>query len=167
VQGCSLNCQGCFNPQTHNKDAGKEMEIRKIIEEIRMYRSEKSIIGVTITGGEPFQQVDDLLELVSGIKKYTNLGIIILTGYSKGELMKFSQINSITKNVDLIIAGRYNNKLKLKSGLRGSSNKKYWYTSEFYKKHIFDDIPDLEIITNENGEITISGIDPGNLNQKL
>ncbi len=163
VQGCTLNCKGCFNPQTHDRDLGIEVEIERIVEEIRFYRSEEKIIGVTITGGEPFQQIEDLAALVSLIKSQTDLGVIILTGYTKGELLQFPEINSIANNVDLIIAGRYNHKLKIQSGLRGSNNKIYWYTSEFYKKYILEDIPEMEIITNEKGEITISGIDPGNL----
>ncbi len=163
VQGCTLKCPGCFNPQTHDQNTGREVKISHLLEDIKQYYQKKQIIGVTLSGGEPFQQLAELIELIALIKQHTKLGIIILTGYTLKELKNFQDLDSVVQNVDLIIAGRFNQNLKLQSGLRGSSNKNYWFTSNFYKKMDLDCIPLLEVITNHAGEMIISGIEPEGL----
>ena len=160
VQGCTLNCPECFNPQTHDLLSGIEKEIFYLVKDITKYWLKNKIVGVTLSGGEPLQQIDEVIELTSQIKSQTNLGIIILTGYNPDELHQLPKINLLTKNVDLIIAGRFREKLKIKSGLRGSSNKSYWHISDYYKKSDLNNIPIMEVITNDSGEAIISGIDP-------
>ncbi|MHA1994371.1 MAG: 4Fe-4S single cluster domain-containing protein [Candidatus Hodarchaeales archaeon] len=161
VQGCSLNCKDCFNPLTHDRELGKEEKISDLIQDIKRLWLEDKIIGVTITGGEPFQQFDQIIILTKQIKAQTDLGIIILTGYGPRELEQFPNIQSITKNVDLIIAGRFRKEMKIQSGLKGSSNKRYIFTTDFYENFDLENIPQMEVIANELGEITVSGIEPG------
>ncbi len=161
VQGCSLNCKGCFNPLTHDRELGKVEKISDIVQDIKKLWLEKKLTGITITGGEPFQQIDQIIILTKQIKAQTDLGIIILTGYSPRELEQFLNIQSLTKNVDLIIAGRFRKEMKIQSGLKGSSNKKYIFTTDFYKKFDLENIPQMEVFANELGEIIVTGIEPG------
>ncbi|MHA1978381.1 MAG: 4Fe-4S single cluster domain-containing protein [Candidatus Hodarchaeales archaeon] len=160
VQGCTLSCPECFNSNTHDKNLGREKKISHLLKDIRKYFLEKKIIGVTLSGGEPLQQINEVIELTSQIKAQTDLGIIILTGYNVKELQQLPDFNSVTQNADLIIAGRFRENLKIQTGLRGSSNKNYLYISEFYKKFDLNKIPIMEVIANELGEIIVSGIDP-------
>lgn len=52
VQGCSLGCPGCFNPQTHNREeVGEAVEVAEVMQRILAAGTE----GVTVSGGEPLQ----------------------------------------------------------------------------------------------------------------
>ena len=160
VEGCTLKCPDCFNPHTHDLTSGMEKKISHLLQDIKKYWLKKQIIGLTLTGREPFHQINEVIQLTKQIKSQTNLGIIILTGYSPKELLRLPSIKSVTENIDLIIAGLYLREFKIQSGLRGSSNKNYLYYSDFYKKFVLDEIPLMEVIANEVGEIIISGIEP-------
>ena len=72
---------------------GTPRSISSILTEIKNKWKANRIRGVTITGGDPFQQVEALSQLVKGIKKIGKIGIIILFGYEEKEL-----VNNLLKN---------------------------------------------------------------------
>jgi anaerobic ribonucleoside-triphosphate reductase activating protein len=63
-QGCPHHCKGCHNPQTWNFDAGTEMTVGEIVESLST-----SSNNVTISGGEPLMQHEDVIELVYQLGK--------------------------------------------------------------------------------------------------
>jgi len=158
VQGCLIRCKGCINPETHDFKKGKLMNNRDILKKIQQ-RSSK-IEGVTISGGEPFDQPRPLLNLIKMIKKFTNLGIILYSGYSYDELMERFHFNDFSNNIDLLISGRFDIcKLKPR-GLRGSENQTYHFFSDRYNIADIEKTYISELII-KNGEIIITGVDPG------
>ena len=58
VQGCGKQCKGCHNPDTWDYNGGCHRFIGDIVAELA-----DSSNDVTISGGEPLDQFDDLLEL--------------------------------------------------------------------------------------------------------
>ena len=60
--GCNLRCSWCDTK--YALENGKEMSIEEIIEEIKKYPCK----SVSITGGEPLLQKEELLELVRQLK---------------------------------------------------------------------------------------------------
>lgn len=159
-QGCSIHCPHCFNPHTHDPSAGKLLEVSAIVDKIIKVYKKCEVKGVTITGGEPFDQPLALLELTSRVKSSTDLGIILLSGYSSETLFKASLSQEIISYTDLLIAGPFIFEQTIKRGLRGSSNKTYHFITDYYKKEDFNAIPALEIAFNEEGDVILSGIDP-------
>ena len=63
LAGCPLRCKWCDTKYAWSKDAGKELSITKIIEEVQDWPGGY----VVITGGEPMIN-SDLLKLVKGLK---------------------------------------------------------------------------------------------------
>ena len=53
LQGCDLGCRGCWNPYSHAFDRGRDRPVEEVGEWIL---SCAGIEGVTVSGGEPFQQ---------------------------------------------------------------------------------------------------------------
>ena len=51
TQGCTHNCIGCHNPQTHNLYGGYEIDTKDIINTIKTLKLQR---GITLSGGEPF-----------------------------------------------------------------------------------------------------------------
>lgn len=106
VAGCSIRCPGCYVPQTHERHNGTLVPISSVVAEIIANRSAHD--GVTILGGEPFDQPGPVAELVSRLKR---LGIHI-TVYSGNTIETLSgrndaNIQYILTHVDLLIDGPF------------------------------------------------------------
>jgi anaerobic ribonucleoside-triphosphate reductase activating protein len=105
VQGCQLNCKGCFNAETHSYDGGSRIDIGVLATEIN---SNPTIEGITISGGEPLDYARELIELLKLINP--TMTSIIFTGYTLKEIIKNVYKTELIKRVDLVISGRYNQK---------------------------------------------------------
>ena len=90
VQGCTFNCRGCFNPETHNFDGGKEFTEETLSTLMKLCESDK-IRGLSILGGEPLHEnnLDGVLEIVETFKaKYPNKDIWLWSGFKFEEAIK-------------------------------------------------------------------------------
>lgn len=63
VTGCTHKCFNCFNEEYQNPQAGK-LWTDKETAEVLTYVSDPNVSGLTLLGGEPFQNVDGLLPVV-------------------------------------------------------------------------------------------------------
>ncbi len=106
VSGCSIQCIGCHVPQTHRRENGKLVPIHSVVDEITDERDGHD--GVTILGGEPFDQPSPVAELVSRLSRY-GLHITIYSGYTIEALIgrKDPNIDFILTHVDLLIDGPF------------------------------------------------------------
>ena len=64
-QGCAHNCPGCHNPKSHDYNGGNDRKISDIVANIH---AAESTHGVTLSGGEPFDQAPAMAELASQLK---------------------------------------------------------------------------------------------------
>lgn len=102
-QGCNHKCKGCHNPKTHKYNTGKHIEIDQIIRDI----ISTGVKGVTISGGEPFDQSKELYYLVKSLKEL-NYNIWIYSGYIFEELQKDKYTNmKILRNIDTLVDGPF------------------------------------------------------------
>jgi anaerobic ribonucleoside-triphosphate reductase activating protein len=158
VQGCSLHCPGCFNPQTHALNIGDRISPSELWSNIQ--NSKKKIEGVTISGGEPLQQLNPVLELARIIKANSTLSIILFSGFSFTEIKKMELFPELVKNLDVLIAGRFIEEKRIASRLSGSSNKTIHFFTDKYTMKDIEAVPEAEVIIDPSGEIVISGINP-------
>ena len=78
VQGCTHHCPGCHNPDSHAPDGGKEMSVEEVGAEL----SKNPLTdGLTLSGGEPFQQAEDCLSLAR-LAHSRGLNVWSYTGYT-------------------------------------------------------------------------------------
>ncbi len=120
VSGCSIRCQGCFVPQTHERENGRLVSIYTIVNEIVANRIEHD--GVTILGGEPFDQPGPVAELAARLK-HIGLNLTVYTGYSLESLIyrKNPEIDFILSHTDLLVDGPFLSQLSQNAGeYRGS-----------------------------------------------
>ena len=77
VSGCSHNCKGCHNPETHDYNFGHDITSEEK-ELILQQLLNPEIDGVTLTGGDPFFRLnqDGLVELCKWIKDVAPLKTI-------------------------------------------------------------------------------------------
>jgi len=116
--GCPHKCYKCSNPELWSMDESKDISIKGLISYISQYTNDAE--GVTITGGDPFLQPNELYNL---LKELRNLGfkdILVYTGYTIQELKeKYCEILSL---IDVLIDGPYVDELNNNIGIMGSSN---------------------------------------------
>lgn len=118
------------------------------------------IEGITISGGEPLQQIAPLTELLRFLRHSTRLSSIVFTGFEVEEINQMPGHEALFSLVDVVVAGRYKMEKRLAAGLRGSSNKQLLFLSNRYSAADFENLPEAEVIIGPDGEITLSGIDP-------
>lgn len=157
VQGCSLACAGCFNPESHSSAAGEETSIDELFGRIEAI---ENIEGVTISGGEPLQQSEPVIRLLERIRSKTNLTSLVFTGFSFDEAKTLPAFERLRSCVDVLICGRFQEDKRLAEGLIGSSNKTVHFFSDRYNMSDLDGVPDCEVIISADGEVVFSGIDP-------
>ena len=122
VQGCSHNCPGCHNPQTHEFGAGECMTVEEIVSKIP--KENPLLKGVTISGGDPFDQPDSMLELVKQLKK-EGYNIWIYSGYVYEQLLADNTKKQILDFCDVLVDGPFIQSLYSPDlEWRGSSNQR-------------------------------------------
>lgn len=124
-QGCTHNCKGCFNPDTHDFNGGELRDMNEIIEDIR---NTPFLKGVTFSGGDPLDQAREFAYLGKEIKKL-GLNIWCYTGYKFEDILKNKEkldgLEELLRYIDVLVDGKFEEKNKVE-GLRyrGSSNQR-------------------------------------------
>jgi anaerobic ribonucleoside-triphosphate reductase activating protein len=130
VQGCPFNCKGCITPE------GIPMVINKLVSIENLAKiiiNDHTIKGVTFSGGEPFLQASKLTKLILRIKNERNdLNYICFSGFKYHEL-SWVEAQNFLSNLDLLIDGKYIEKLNDNLGLRGSVNQNFIFLTEKLK----------------------------------
>lgn len=126
TQGCKHNCKGCHNPHTHDFNGGVEYPIEEIINQIKKLKFHR---GITLSGGDPFEQPKPLIEICKEAKKI-GLDIWAYSGYTFEELTDIKNPNYFTwmnllEYIDVLVDGRFiESKKDLFLKFRGSSNQR-------------------------------------------
>ena len=110
-QGCQKNCIDCISPEFKAKANGKLLHIEDLGKNIPQ---DCMIDGLTISGGEPFDQPQGLLKLVQWFENRYSDDILIFTGYTLEELHKKNSliIEKILNHISVLIDGEYIEDLK-------------------------------------------------------
>lgn len=158
VQGCTLGCPGCFNPRTHGRRGGRTVAVEALVEEVVGLSG--SVEGLTVSGGEPLQQLRPVTELLRGVRAASGLSTLLFTGYTWRELARMPGVSRLLDCVDVLLAGRYDRSRRLARGLRGSANKTVHFLTGRYAARDLEDLPAAELTLTAAGEIVSTGIDP-------
>ncbi|MGH9946940.1 MAG: 4Fe-4S single cluster domain-containing protein [Pyrinomonadaceae bacterium] len=123
--GCSIRCSHCFVPQTHEQGLGTLVSITSILREVVANRAGHD--GVTILGGEPFDQPESVAELVSRLKHH-GLHVTAYSGYTIEQLIqkRLPSIDYILTHIDILIDGPFISEMRDGAGeYRGSQNQRF------------------------------------------
>jgi anaerobic ribonucleoside-triphosphate reductase activating protein len=154
VQGCSIGCDGCFNPSTHNEDVADE---RVSVTELVNWVLAQSVDGLTISGGEPFQQLAGIAELARAVR-LAGLTVIVLTGFTSTQVRALMEEQDLKECFDVVLAGPYRTSMHIAASLRGSRNKEYLFFSDVYSEQDFDTVPVAEVLIEVDGTVLVTGI---------
>ena len=135
TQGCSHNCPGCHNPNTHSFDGGFLKQVDEIKKEISQVKNHD---GITLSGGDPFFQIDSCLEIAKFCKEQ-GLNVWCYTGFTFEELMTLNRFNKKVKEflsyIDVLIDGKFiESEKSLTLKFRGSRNQRVLNVKDSLKK---------------------------------
>ena len=148
VQGCTVGCPGCFNPQTHQHAQRRLMDPNRLGEDLLKL---PGLEGLTISGGEPFEQAEGCARLARRVRA-EGWSVMAFTGYTLEALRMSSKqpVADFLGEIDLLIAGPY--VASLASNVvpwAGSSNKRLHYLTYRYGAEIEQVVrPDVEGVTD-------------------
>lgn len=108
-QGCSIGCPGCLSRDTWDRDPNTEIEIGDLLAWCRSHGS-GAVDGVTISGGEPFEQPEALAALVAGLDEWRleggrPLDMLCYSGLPLSTLRR--KHSDVLAQLDAIIPGPY------------------------------------------------------------
>ncbi len=153
TQGCSKGCKNCFNPETWSFEKYKLLTPLEIFELIK----NSSVSGVTITGGDPLEQPEELLELLILLESLNlSKGIILFTGFTIDEINKDFLLRKSLGYIDVLIDGRFEKDQRISSSLRGSENQNIIYFSSKIKEEELNIDQEVEVCL-EGDKISVTG----------
>lgn len=160
VQGCSIRCKGCWNQDMW---AFEERTILSVPELLLQIENEKGFIeGITLLGGEPLDQFEEVRELLSQCAR-RGLGTMLFTGYEPDEIQA-KQMTSIWECTDILVTGRYDkSKRTTNHQWIGSTNQQIHFLSERYADFDIENNNYVEITINPDGSTTVLGFPDRNL----
>ena len=105
TQGCSHHCQGCHNPETWDFDKGFLVDTKEVIRQIDNLEGQD---GITLSGGDPFFQVEPCLEIAKYCKSI-NMNVWCYTGFTFEQLLNMnnSKILEFLKYIDVLVDGKF------------------------------------------------------------
>jgi anaerobic ribonucleoside-triphosphate reductase activating protein len=162
-QGCTLGCPGCFNPTTHDPDAGRRMPVDALIGELT--RARPGIEGLSLSGGEPLQQ-PAAARAVLDAARALGLSTLAFSGYTLDEIRGLPGGPDVLARLDVLIDGRYVAPDRLATGLRGSANQRIQLLTDRYALADVEATPVAEIRIGPTGDVVLTGVDPLRLKRR-
>ena len=123
TQGCPHRCPGCHNPETHDPAGGRAVTVEELAEQML---SNPLTDGLTLSGGEPFDQAGECAALAARAKE-KGLNVWAYTGYCYETLLEKENpdVLALLSQVDVLVDGPFVEGLKSYDALfRGSTNQR-------------------------------------------
>lgn len=110
VQGCAVKCPGCFNPHLWADAGGAVSSPAELADEWVDAAVSAGVEGVTLLGGEPFDQAA-ALAVVTRAFQAAGLTVMTFSGYRLEDLLTWSEsradIAALLEATDLLCDGPY------------------------------------------------------------
>lgn len=120
TQGCSIHCPGCISRDTWERDAGRLIEVEELAASLGPWLAQAD--GVTISGGEPFDQTGALAELITAIRRRHSGDVLVFSGYPHEKL--FAEQRALLDQIDVLISEPFDMAAGQTLVLRGSDNQR-------------------------------------------
>lgn len=123
MQGCTIGCAGCMSLDTWDPAAGVPSDVETIVREFAaaVSANELPVNGLTLSGGEPFQQPDAVVQLVTCFREsFPGSDVLAFSGLRPDVLRE--QYGPILDLIDAVVAGPFVRQLAIDDHWRGSSN---------------------------------------------
>ncbi len=136
VQGCSIRCPGCCNPEMFVAAGGSAVPLEDLVARIAAAKA-RGVEGISLLGGEPFEQALPLAVLARAARA-SGLTVMVYSGYTLDELRARPDAAELLATIDLLVDGRYDRERPEPpppTGRRwiGSTNQTMHYLTDAYR----------------------------------
>jgi anaerobic ribonucleoside-triphosphate reductase activating protein len=129
VAGCKKRCAGCVSPEMRATSSGRLVPVDAL--ERRLLRLDEGLAGVTISGGEPFDQAEELADLLDRLRaRRPNWSVIVYSGHVLATLRRKPSARRLLEFADVVIDGPYRRDVAQSHPLAGSGNQRIRLVSE-------------------------------------
>ncbi|HIS91444.1 MAG TPA: anaerobic ribonucleoside-triphosphate reductase activating protein, partial [Candidatus Alectryocaccomicrobium excrementavium] len=127
AQGCPHHCPGCHNPESHDFAGGSDMDTEKIIARMD---ANPLLDGITLTGGEPFEQ-PEACRILADAAHARGLNVWAYSGYTFEQLCAVPEKRRLLEACDVLVDGPFLlEERSLDLRFRGSKNQRVLKVSE-------------------------------------
>ena len=125
AQGCKHDCPGCHNPHTHDFEGGSFIEVEEILSQMK---ANPLLDGITLSGGEPFEQAE-AMGILAQEAKILGYNVMTYTGYTFEYILqnkdKKTGWDKLLSHTDTLVDGKFElQKRNLLLRFRGSENQR-------------------------------------------
>jgi anaerobic ribonucleoside-triphosphate reductase activating protein len=159
-QGCSIRCAGCMSRDTWAFSRDGEL-VETVLERIVPWLTEAD--GVTISGGEPFDQSDSLLALLAGLRERFKGDVLVYSGY-EFEVLQANH-GAALAFIDALISEPFDEAQPTDAPLRGSANQRLHLLSALGAERFagLDAMTQacaapLDLVADPDGSVWIAGV---------
>lgn len=159
-QGCSIRCAGCLSPETWRFTRSK-IATEALVAQIVPWFSLAD--GITISGGEPFDQPEALSALLRTIRQRFQGDILVFSGYSYTAISAY--LDEMNGLIDALVSGPFEQQSSQTLKLRGSDNQVLHLLTERgkanfgdFNQRLNDKEKVLDMTIDEQGMVNLIGI---------
>lgn len=160
-QGCSIRCEGCISRDTWRFREG-DVTPDDVVQRLAPWLDECD--GVTISGGEPFDQAEGLFDLLRRIKAHkSTANVLVYSGYELARLVSHQELR--TGLIDALITDPYAKDADQTRPLRGSDNQRLQCLTELgeavfgqYERPLSESDRSLDVMFDDDGTVWLAGI---------
>ncbi|MFK4806439.1 4Fe-4S single cluster domain-containing protein [Microbacterium sp. ZW CA_36] len=167
LQGCAVHCPACFNPQLWADRGGVVTDARAIAEDWVVGAAAAGAEGVTLLGGEPFDQAGAAAS-VARVFREGGLGVMTFTGYPLDRLTAWAgagrdDVAALLEATDLLCDGPYLRDLpdrgrpwvgSRNQGIRALTDR---YADEVHRIAAEGGADRLEVRISRDGTVAVNG----------
>jgi anaerobic ribonucleoside-triphosphate reductase activating protein len=144
VQGCTRQCPGCFNPELHPHEPRRFWEPEALAARLM----DAEVEGITILGGEPFEQAAACARLARAARSLGG-SVVTYSGYTWEYLQRcqVNEIKALLAETDLLIAGPFvADKATDGKAWHGSANQEFVYLTERYDESVLEQVGQIPVV---------------------
>ena len=130
LQGCSIHCKGCIAPENQPFDTSFSRSLDELMRNWEPVLNGEA--GVTVSGGEPLDQADSLLELLERLNGCGVKDILIYSGYLKERAL--SLCPDLQNRIAALVDGPFVEGAATPSPWKGSENQTLTIFREEYRE---------------------------------
>lgn len=173
LQGCSIRCPGCISSDTWAKKA-PDLEVEELLQRVQPWLDDCD--GVTVSGGEPFEQAEALEQLLRGIRDRSSTNVLVFSGLPLEDVLGHHWLKD--ELIDCLISDPFEAEASQRMYLRGSDNQRMTYLTSLGLE-VFGSLNRptsaadrrLDVMFDADGVVWLAGIpsrgDMGRLRQLL
>jgi len=159
-QGCSIRCAGCISADTW-RSGSADTTLAQLLAQLAPWLQQAD--GVTISGGEPFDQPEALAALLDALPLQPQQDVLVYSGHPLERLQATAALRS--GRIDALICDPYVGSAPQTLPLRGSDNQRLFLLTARgrerfaqYAQPLDERARALDLMFDDGGSVWLAGI---------